>query len=458
MLGTLNTNDRRATVIGGGIGGLIAAYRLMRSGYRVTLIEAQDRLGGLISTTQHPLGSAEGAAHSLLASPPVVSLCQELGVQLLDASPSAKARYLVRGGKMRRMPLRILELIEMLLRILFVRAPTAQERTPNDETLATWAERHLGAAALRWMVAPGVQGIYAAPPSALSVSAAFRRLKVSPGKTLFQHILGMVRAARAERRRTGAPKARRPLRAPRGGMQALTSALEAALCGSDRVTIKTRTPVGQLPRVEDVGNLILALPSEALAKLLAPYDAALADSCRKIQYAPLVSITVFVERRQFRVPPRGVGVLIPRDEKIACLGFLFNSSAFEGRVHDPEKWVSLTALFGGVTEPLGSASPGSVSTSLNDEQLLHEIERTLALYFHPTGRPAAGPPTFSIDPQNMVVHRWPAAVPIYSSAVLDVHRAFAQGWGSRPGHLLGGNLAGEVSIRGMIESGEALST
>ena len=71
MLGRLDATRREATVVGAGIAGLLAAYALDRKGYRVTLLEAQARAGGLISTQQTEYGIAERAAHSLLPADPV---------------------------------------------------------------------------------------------------------------------------------------------------------------------------------------------------------------------------------------------------------------------------------------------------------------------------------------------------------------------------------------------------
>lgn len=41
---------RHVTVVGGGLSGLTAAYRLARLKHRVTLIESSDRLGGWVNS------------------------------------------------------------------------------------------------------------------------------------------------------------------------------------------------------------------------------------------------------------------------------------------------------------------------------------------------------------------------------------------------------------------------
>ncbi len=41
-------NGRSVVILGAGVAGLIAAYELMQAGYRVTVLEARDRIGGRV--------------------------------------------------------------------------------------------------------------------------------------------------------------------------------------------------------------------------------------------------------------------------------------------------------------------------------------------------------------------------------------------------------------------------
>ena len=42
-----NSNTKKLIVVGGGIGGLFASWKLLQQGYKVTIIERQNFLGGL---------------------------------------------------------------------------------------------------------------------------------------------------------------------------------------------------------------------------------------------------------------------------------------------------------------------------------------------------------------------------------------------------------------------------
>src|ERR1700755_2598583 len=104
MIGAFNRAAREVTVAGAGVSGMLAAYALDKKGYRVTLREEGARGGGLIRTAKTAHDIAEAAAHSLLATPGVVSFCEELGVELAEIRRDSRARFIVRGGRPRSSP------------------------------------------------------------------------------------------------------------------------------------------------------------------------------------------------------------------------------------------------------------------------------------------------------------------------------------------------------------------
>ena len=71
----------KVAVVGGGISGLVAAYRLLQSGADVSLLEADDHVGGKIHTTPFAgLPAVDSGADAFLARiPHAVELCRELG-------------------------------------------------------------------------------------------------------------------------------------------------------------------------------------------------------------------------------------------------------------------------------------------------------------------------------------------------------------------------------------------
>ena len=71
----------RVLVVGGGITGLAAAYELAARGVPCRLLEATDRLGGLIRTERVDGFTIDLGAESMLAlKPAALALCDELGL------------------------------------------------------------------------------------------------------------------------------------------------------------------------------------------------------------------------------------------------------------------------------------------------------------------------------------------------------------------------------------------
>ena len=184
MIGTVTKDHKEVTIIGAGISGLLSAYFLDRQGYRVTLLEEKEHAGGLIRTRYTEHGIAESAAHSLIATPPVLELCKDLDVELVEPKKESSAKYIVRDGRLRRFPLSFSEIAVTAGRAAFVRSTNG-----NGQTLEAWGQKHLGSAAVEYLLTPFVRGIYGVQPAQLGVAAAYPSLIVPPGKTLLGSML-----------------------------------------------------------------------------------------------------------------------------------------------------------------------------------------------------------------------------------------------------------------------------
>jgi oxygen-dependent protoporphyrinogen oxidase len=437
MIGAINPELRKVTVVGAGISGLLLADVLDRLGYEVTLYEAAPRAGGLIESAATPWGLAESAAHSLLATPAVRELCVELGVELVEVAPDSRARYIWRGGALRRFPLGPLELLRTLLRVLLVRAPRGQDT--GEWTLERWTLRFLGPAALEYLLTPFVRGIFAAAPSELTIANAFPALRIAEGKTLFGHLLGRFFRARPpgsgdnangvrDEKPGGARKEKRKMVSPLGGVGRIPEALAQRL----RARLGDRFRLGERLETLPPGagreyNIALCVPAGEAAKLLQDRDPELSRALLALPYAPLVTATVFAPLAGFRTPPRGVGVLVPASETgRRCLGILFNSSAFAGRVQ--------------------ASTDASFTVMLSPSPLLNE---ELPAVVAGELRALLG---FEGEPHGVFAKHWERAIPLYGEAQLRLMQKAWAGWCSGPGQLLFGNYTGEVSLRGMIES------
>jgi len=443
MIGRLDPELRRAVVVGGGFSGLLAAYRLEKAGYEVDLLESSQRLGGLIATRQTDHGLVESAAHSFIATLAVESLCAELGVELVPVRGNSKARFIFRDGKARRMPLRTPGILDLARRMLFARSGADEASL----TVREWGDRHLGSEAVDWLLNPGLRGIYAARPEELLIGAAFPKMVGQPGESLFKTLMRRRRETRQStsgwRDQSLARGARGHMKVPVRGVQALTDAMADSLRRSSRVRIHLGRPVEDLEKdLAEFGpaNWILTVPAPVLGRLLSRHDWEASRALSMVRYAPLLSVTAFVDRSRVPASLRGVGVLVPEKESgRSALGILLTSSPFPGRVVDESRLASFTLIFGGTSRPdLLDSSDAAVSEM---------VERELHAILGVEGG------VESVHP-----HRWKAAIPIYGADLVRAWRTLEGGFCSRPGRVVFGNHSGEVSLRGMIETSSELSS
>ena len=96
-------------VIGGGISGLAAAHRLVEidPSVRVTLLEASDRLGGVLQTVRRDGFLIERSADNFITQLPwALDLCRRIGFQdqLIGTREGLRQAFVVRKGRLCKVP------------------------------------------------------------------------------------------------------------------------------------------------------------------------------------------------------------------------------------------------------------------------------------------------------------------------------------------------------------------
>lgn len=447
---------RTVVIIGAGITGLTAAYRLHAAGHRVYVLEKNDAPGGVIQTRREDGYLVEAGPNTMLLNDAALLRFLEeigLGPELLEAAPAARNRYLVRNGVPVPVPMSPAQFVKspllsggaklrLLAEPLIPRAPADRE-----ESVTQFFARRLGSQVVPRAVNPLVAGIFAGDPDRLSVRYAFPKL-YRFDREHGSLVRGAI-AARRARRRAGIPKFRARSVSFRSGLRAIIDALVHAVgdslyCAANVEAITPGppwqvrfTPAGEAPEEVSADAVLVATPAYATAALPIRADAAAAlEKLDSITYPPVTSVAMGFARDEVSHPLDGYGVLVPAAENFNILGTLFSSSLFPDRA--PPGAVLLTTFVGGTRRPDLAGLPPDALRDL----VLADLRALLGV----TGAPRA-----------MFVHAWPRAIPQYELGYGRIHEVLAATERALPGLFFGGHVRDGASIGDCIRAGWKLA-
>ncbi len=411
-------------IVGGGLAGLITAFRLRQvaPAVRLVLLEASDRLGGkaLTERVEHAAGTflVEAGPDSLVTSKPHgVQLVADLGLssQLVPVSSASPAVSVLKRNRLCPLPEGMFLLAPTSARS-FARsrllspagkARVAMElfvpprRDDQDESLAAFVTRRFGRETLEWLAEPLMAGIFNADPERMSVLSTFpmfRQLEREHGSVL--------RALRRQRRPAGASRPPTFV-ALQQGMGQIASELARNLAGltltSAPVTTLARADHGYVAHLGDGRRIaarviVVATPAAAAACLLAKVAPAAASRLHTLQTRDTGSMTLAYPAQAIRRAPPGYGVVIPRAEQRPINAITVASAKFPGRA--PEGWSLLRVFFGGERSP--------ESMLFDNQRLLDVVQREL--------RDLLG---INTEPAFYRVYRWHSGSPLYDVGHLD---------------------------------------
>ena len=453
----------RVLVIGGGISGLASAFRLKQrlteAGVQptVTLVEAQNRLGGTMFTEKVNGFHCEWGPNGFLDSKPfTVDLCKDLGLEdrLLRADEAAARRFVLLDGELVQLPTSPQAFMKSPLLTLGGRFRVIREqwvsRRPDalgDESVADFATRRLGVQAAERLIDPFVSGIYAGDPACLSVGAAFPRLV-----EMEREYGSLIKASRALKKAGGTdggnsagPSGR--LTSFPNGMSELVEALEQAI-GPENIRISSPVSdvrpaggewfvqIGEQRLVADM--VVMAVPAHAAAQVLAPLGDQLTGPMRDIAYAAVSVVVMGFKKSDMNHALNGFGFLAPSREERSILGCLWTSSIFPGHRAPPDHAL-LRVMIGGARHPLLSVKTDAELLS----SALRELRELLGLHNRPS---------------FFRVFRHKSAIPQYEMGHLSRIQALDAALGEWPGLYLAGNAYRGVAVNDCTREADRLAT
>lgn len=424
-------------VLGAGISGLAAARRLRRDGFEVTVLEADDRPGGMLRTVARDGFTVDVGPTLIPDSRPLRELCADAGCAdgLVPKARSVTKSYLVHRGRLVPLPGKMSELLTTpllssagKLRLL---AEPLQGRGPGPlETVAKFLVRRCGREVADLVAAMAV-GTFGGDYRELVIGCAAPQVYDAE-----RRYGSLLKAMNRSRRRTGDDYG--PV-AFRGGFETLATRLAAGLdvrCGT--AATQAEHDGGRF-RVTAAGGsfsaerLVVALPPTAAAAVLAPLgDTA---SLAALVHAPLVSVALAYSTRVPRTSD-AYGFIVPPKERCRILGCFFTSTLFPESA--PAGQTLLIATAGGRVQP--------ELCDLDDDRLVELVERDLRRLLGVAARPRV-----------LAVRRWRPGIPQPTAAIAPAREAASRLEKRYPGLHVIGNWVTGADVAACVKAGWGLS-
>ena len=474
---------KRIIIIGGGVAGLGAAYKVTRAaseGHEVefTLLEKDRRLGGKIQTeiVRDPIDESQfivdGGPDCFLTEKPACHRIAKLTGIFDDELPTDDSRrrtWILSRGKLHQMPDGVMMFaptkfvpfattglfswagkIRMAMDLFIPPKKVAPGET-NDETLESFVVRRMGRECLDRLAEPLVGGVHASDPRFMSLAATFPRLlemEQNYGSLLKAFVA--VRRKVEEMRRKYPPK---PGQKPRtfftsfvNGMQQLTDRMADA-AGRERiytgVFVRSLHPIGNSAWSAQLSNgssiegdaVIIATESWAAEPLVRPLDQTTADALANIPTSSSATVSIAFKESEVGFDLNAFGVLCPLVEGRALMAATYSSTKWPGRA--PVGKVLLRGFVGG--------PHNQEILKRSDEEL---VQTVLAEFHDILGLNPFVKPLFSR------IFRWHLGMPQYTLGHLDRVAMIENRSAQLSGLALAGGSYRGVGVPNCIESGE----
>jgi oxygen-dependent protoporphyrinogen oxidase len=474
---------KRIIIIGGGVAGLGAAYKVTRAAseghaLEFVLLEKDQRLGGKILTEIVPDPSGEGRFIVdggpdcfLTEKPACHRIAKLMGIfdDELPTDDSRRRTWILSRSKLHQLPDGVMMFaptkfvpfattglfswpgkIRMAMD-LFIPPKKVAPGEFNDETLESFVVRRMGRECLDRLAEPLVGGVHASDPRQMSLAATFPRLLEMEQNygSLLKAFIAVRRKVEEMRREYPAKPGEKPrtfFTSFGNGMQQLTDRM-ADVAGRKR--IHTGISASSLKHIgggvwhahlSDGSSIegdavILATESWAAEPLVRPLDNAIADALTAIPASSSATVSVAFSEGEVGFDLNAFGVLCPLAEGRALMAATYSSTKWPGRA--PAGRVLLRGFVGGPhNQEILKRSDGEL------------VQTVLAEFRDILGLNPKAKPLFSR------VFRWHRGMPQYTLGHLDRVALIEDRSAQIPGLALAGGSYKGVGVPNCIESGE----
>lgn len=373
---------KRVVVIGGGICGLSAAYRIQKAiesgeGVDYLLVEKDNRLGGKILTEKIDGFTVEGGPDCFLSEKPwVAQIAREIGLEdrIMGSNEASKRTYVYANRKLNQLPDGLMGLVPTKI-VPFALSPLIswpgkirmafdllipKKTSDEDETLGSFVTRRLGREALDKIAEPLIGGIHAGDPDKMSLKASFPRFI-----QMEQKHGSLLKAMLSARKNAPKPKPPETGKTPKtffmtfvDGMGELTQKLAARLDQSKILMGKTVTGIKKADKkyivsIEGSESLeadavIVTSPANLAAQLLKDLDSDIAENLAAIPQATSATVNLAFKRSDIKESVEAFGFIVPISEKRKIKAGTYSSTKWNYRTPGDD-YVLIRAFVGGAT-------------------------------------------------------------------------------------------------------------
>jgi oxygen-dependent protoporphyrinogen oxidase len=433
-------------IVGGGISGLSLGFFLKKRGIPFMLVEKEERVGGVISSGKRDGFVIDYGPNSLLlTNPSIREVISGVGLEarLQYANKIARNRYILKGGRLRKLPINPVNFlfsslfsIEAKLKVL--KEPWVRKGMADvDESLSDFVLRRLGREFLDYAINPFVAGVTAGTPEILSVRSAFPRIH-----DLEQKYGSLIKGAikgRSKRRKDAEigfiAKDRAELISFPDGLQELPNAIGSYL--EESIFLNSR--IEEIRKVNNGVFRVFILSREgqieANARVVAFACAAevlqehfqdeTLSGIKKIPMPPLVVIFLGYKSLQIKRKYHGYGFLVPEKERSNILGAIFGSVIFPQRAET--QGAGITVFMGGMRR--------MDVLENSDETLIREAREDLRCFVE-----------IYEEPSLVEIRRYETSIPQYIVGHNRIEQDIRRFEEKNPGIFVAGNIVGGISI------------
>jgi protoporphyrinogen oxidase len=308
IIGKIDPADRHVNIWGAGFAGLVLGYYLKEQGYRITIYEKSDRVGGKIQTKKTSSGLAETGPNALYLNQDGFELLKDLKLEPLPATKKLKRLLMISGRPKSPMQLGLLTKVAL----------NAHRRPPlisDGLTVAEFFRPLLGQEKINKFLSPILSGLYAAPAESLHFKMVFNEVKEKSQFDSYWEFIKFYRKALQEK-----PKAELMGSVSfEGGMQTLINRLAEVLRHDIKLNYREKFRIK--------GNTVICTDAASAAELTNELRPELSAEFARIKYQTLSSVTVFM-KRELQNLQKSFGVLIPLKQGFHSIGVLNNKAIF----------------------------------------------------------------------------------------------------------------------------------